>query len=97
MHPSSRARFSAVWVSDLGGAPTPHKAACSLLTPPPPAQVREDIKRGCYVEGLSEEIVQNGELELSWCAVQGSSLLQGQWQLPMMQCSHGRVQDGAEC
>jgi hypothetical protein len=24
-------------------------------------QIREDIKRGCYVEGLSEEIVQNGE------------------------------------
>jgi len=27
----------------------------------PRTQIREDIKRGCYVEGLSEEIVQNGE------------------------------------
>lgn len=24
-------------------------------------QIREDIRRGCYVEGLSEEIVLNGE------------------------------------
>jgi kinesin family protein 15 len=26
-------------------------------------QIREDIKAGCYVEGLSEEIVQNGGWE----------------------------------
>ncbi len=39
-----------------------------LLAPPGGAagagvnlQVREDMKRGCYVEELSEEIVQNGE------------------------------------
>jgi kinesin family member 15 len=25
-------------------------------------QIREDIKRGCYVEGLSEQLIQNGVL-----------------------------------
>lgn len=48
----------------------PSATACILLVGHKPClhshamahQVREDIKRGCYVEGLSEEIVQNGEL-----------------------------------
>lgn len=26
-------------------------------------QIREDIKRGCYVEDLSEQLIQNGEQE----------------------------------
>jgi hypothetical protein len=51
-----------MWLCALGPLHSnPHAPAWHACAPRAAVQVREDVKRGCYVEGLSEEIVQNGE------------------------------------
>jgi hypothetical protein len=46
-------------------------------------QIREDIKRGCYVEDLSEHTIQNGKTALTKTH---SSFTDVQHAVPLLQC-----------